>query len=786
MIAPHKSRDARKFVGSYRPRIDAVEKAHGRAPYADDMISERHYPGLLHARVLRSPYPRARIVRLDASKAAALPGVVAILTYQDPEVARLKPTNAGWTDAVDTVSYDKMMWGKFKDRRVLGDYAAWAGDEVGVAIAAESEQIAEQALLLVEIEWEVLPFVLDPVEAMQPGAPAIHPEIAEHNVLPPDPIGGPDVFLVKGDVEAGFAAADVIVEMDTSHHNPTQGALDPWCCMAQWQEDRLTVVSNSYAAEQTRMHVSQMLDLPMHNVRVISKYVGGQFGRGDTGDQPFFLFTALLAKKAGRPVKFKHTRRDSFHDTRQPALYHCKVGAKADGTITAIQLKSIGDVGAHADHTVFALKFVPAELCDVVLAPIPNVKMESYAVYTNHIPGCMMRGVGNSQFNFIFGRMVDALAERLDMDPLALAVRNFGHAWGTLPDQSLISVLEAGADRIGWREKRHEPGAGPLYEGVKRRGVGFSFHPGWHAEWQEERRGQVQAKITLYPDGTVTLDAPTVETGTGSNTCNVLGCAEALAYLGVRPEDITWVSTVDTDTSLKDCVQTDSAVSYLQSEVMAVIAQDVRAKILALAAPVLKVAAADLDVADGRITVRSAPDRGISLKELLWQGDLVPVSVTVGRRPSTLRTGVPYIASFAEVEVDTATGRTQVLKLIILNDCGTVMYASGAEAQQIGGQVMAVGEALTEELIYDPVHGVPLNFNWIDYKIPTIVDMPAIEPVLLEVWRGAGEYGACGIGEGTLTCTPRAIANAVYNAIGVRVDEIPITPEKVLRALGKI
>lgn len=783
MSAPYKPRVARRFIGGYRPRIDAAEKAHGRAPYADDMISERNYPGLLHARVLRSPYPRARIVSLDASQAAQLPGVAAILTYRDPEVAHLKPTNAGWTDAVDTVSYENMMWRKFRDRRVLGDYATWAGDEVGIAIAAETEQIAEQALRLVEVEWEPLPFVLDPISAMQPDAPIIHPQIAAHNVLPADPIGGPDVFLVKGDVTAGFAAADVVIEMDTSHHNPTQGALDPWCCMAQWQGDRVTIVSNSYAADQTRMHISQMLELPIHKVRVISKYVGGQFGRGDTGDQPFFLFTALLAKKAGRPVKFKHTRRESFHDTRQPALYHCKVGAKADGTITALHFKSIGDIGAHADHSVFALKFAPAEIAEVALAPIPHLKMESYAVYTDRIPGCMMRGVGNSQFNFIFGRMVDGLAERLDMDPLALAVRNFGHAWGSMPDKSLTEVLAEGAQRIGWREKRHKPGAGPLYEDVKRRGVGFSLHPGWHAEWQEERRGQVQAKITLYPDGTVTLDAPTVETGTGSNTCNVLGCAEALSFLGIRPEDITWVSTVDTDAGMRDCVQTDSAVAFLQSEVLAVAAQELKAKLLALAAPALGVPADQLRIAEGQI---AAPGRSIGVRELLWQGDLVPLSVMVSRRPAAQRTGVPYIASFAEVEVDTATGRTQVLKLVIINDCGTVMYASGAEAQQIGGQVMALGEALTEEIVYDPVRGVPLNFNFIDYKIPTIVDMPEIDPVLLEVWRGAGEYGACGIGEGTLTCTPRAVANAVYNAIGARVDAIPITPEKVLQALGKI
>lgn len=783
MSAGYKPRVPRQFIGGYRPRIDGIEKAHGRAPYADDEISERNYPGLLHARVLRCPYPRARIKHLDTAKASALQGVKAILTYQDPEVARLRPTNAGWTDAVDTVSYDKMMWTKFRDRRVLGDYGTWAGDELGVVVAAESEMIAEQALRLLEVKWEELPFVLDPLEAMQPGAPVVHPQTAEHNVLPPDPVGGPDVFLSKGDVEQGFATADVVIEMDTSHHNPTQGSLDPWCCVADWEEGRLTVFSNSYAADQTRMHVSQMLEMPIHKVRVISKYVGGQFGRGDTGDQPFFIFTALLAKKAGRPVKFKHTRRDSFHDTRQGALYHCKVGATAGGKITALHFKSIGDIGAHADHSVFALKFAPAEISEAALAPIPNIKMESYAVYTDRIPGCMMRGVGNSQFNFIFGRMIDGLAERLGMDPIELALKNFGHAWGVCPDKSLTAVLETGAARIGWAEKRHKPGQGPLYEGAIKRGVGFSMHPGWHAEWQEERRGQVQAKITLHPDGTVTLDAPTVETGTGSNTCNVLGCAEALGFLGVRPEDIRWVSTVDTDNGMRDCVQTDSAVSFLQSEVLVVAAQQLKQKLLDLAAPVLGVPADQLTVTGGQI---NAPGRSLSVKELLWKGDLVPLSVMVSRRPSGTKTGVPYIASFAEVEVDTGTGRTQVLKLVIINDCGTVMYASGAESQQIGGQVMAMGEALTEELIYDPVRGVPLNFNFIDYKMPTILDMPAIDPVLLEVWRGAGEYGACGIGEGTLTCSPRAIANAVYNAIGARVDELPLTPEKVLRALGKI
>ena len=186
--------------------------------------------------------------------------------------------------------------------------------------------------------------------------------------------------------------------------------------------------------------------------------------------------------------------------------------------------------------------------------------MEAYVVYTDRIPGCMMRGIGNSQINFVLGLLLDVLAEKLDIDPIDLAVKNFGHEWGEIPDKSLSAVLKAGAERVSWHQ-RHAPGAGATIAGAKKRGVGFSFHPAWHAEWQEGRRGQVQVNMTLHPDCTVTLDAPTVETGTGSNTCNVLGCAEALGFLGIGPEHISWIIPVDTDRGLRDCVQTDSAVS---------------------------------------------------------------------------------------------------------------------------------------------------------------------------------------------------------------------------------
>jgi len=782
---PYTPRVARKFIGAYRPRIDAMEKASGKVQFADDLTLKSRFPGMLYAKVMRSPYAHARIKSIDASLAERLPGVKAVLTCKDPEVTSLKPTSAGWTDGVDTVSYERMMWRHYRDRRVLGDHACWATDEVGAVVAAETEQIAEEALKLIKVEWEVLPFVLDPVAAMKPGAPVIHPEIAPRNILPKDTVGGSDVFVDKGDADKGFRQAEVVVEATSVHHNATQASLDNWCCLVDWKDDKLTVMSNSYEADQSRMHISQMLDLPLNKVRVISSYVGGQFGRGDTGDQPFFLFTALLSKKSGRPVKFRHSRRESFHDSRQPAIYTGKVGAKKDGTITSMYFKAIGNSGAYADHTMFALKFAPTEITEVALAHIPNVRMESYGVYTNKLPACMMRGVGNSQFNLIFGHVVDMLAEKLGMDPIDLALKNFGHEWGGLPDKSLSAVLGEGAKRIGWKEKRHKPGKGPFFERTKKRGVGFSFHPAWHAEWQEGRRGEIRIRLTVNPDCSVVLDAPTVETGTGSNTCNVLGCAEALGFLGIGPGDIVWPHTVDTETSLKDCVQTDSAVSYLQSEVVARAALEVKKRILEKAALLMKTRAEDLDIAGGRVFKKAAPSKGLTVKDVFMKGDMLPVVVEMGRAPNPEKTGVPYIANFSEVEVDTATGRVQVLKLVVLNDCGTVMYASGAEAQQIGGQVTGLGEALTEEIIYDEATGVPLNFNWIDYKIPTMADMPEVAPALLEVWRGAGEYGACGIGEGTLTCTPRSVLNAIYNAIGARIDDIPVKPEKVLKALGK-
>ena len=323
-----------------------------------------------------------------------------------------------------------------------------------------------------------------------------------------------------------------------------------------------------------------------------------------------------------------------------------------------------------------------------------------------------------------------------------------------------------------------------MFEGAKKRGMGFSGNCTWHAAWQEEMRGRVQAQVKLNPDMSVVLQAPMVETGVGSNACVTFACADALSFLGTKPEDIHWIHVVDTETGLKDMIQTDSSCAYLQPELMPTVGAQLKEELISRAAVHLDAEPEEVDIVDGRAFVKADPARGTTVRDMLWFGDMVPVVVTVTQMPDVTKTGAPFAATFAEVEVDTETGKVDVLKIVVVHDCGTVMYASGAEAQQVGSQTFGVGESLTEEIVYDQATGAPLNFNWVDYSLPTILDFPDVEPVLLEVWKGAGEYGACGMGEGASTSTPRAIANAVYNAIGVRVDEIPMKPEKILAALA--
>ena len=580
--------------------------------------------------------------------------------------------------------------------------------------------------------------------------------------------------------------SDVIVDWTSSHHNVNQACLDSMGCMVSWEDDQLTCYTSSYQADHTRMMMANLLGLPLHKVRVLCSYVGASMGRWNVGDQSFFIFTALLAKHTGRPVKYKHTRREDFHETRLQITWTGKLGARKDATILAADFKGLSDVGAHANHASGILKYVPFEISERQFAHIPNVKLEGYMVYTNRLPGGMMRSTGNIQFAQMSAPLIDQLAEKLNIDPIELVIKNFGQEWQPNPNQSLQAVLAAGAERIGW-ENRHPAGGGPLIDGCKQRGIGFSFHQAWHAEWEEQPRGEVQVGVKINPDLSVLLMAPTVETGSGSNNVALMACAESFDFLGVKPKDIRWIDKIDTDTSLKDAVQTDSAVSLLLAEAMEELAGIVREKVLALAVPYFKADSASLEIGDGWIYRMDDPGQRVTVKDLLWYHidyvPYVPIVATISRSPNKEETGVPYQATFAEVEVDIETGAVKVLRMVVVNDVGTVLNPTGAESHQVGGQAIGLGETLSEEIIYDRRTGTALNFNFIDYKLQTMQDIPEIEPVLLEVWKGAGKYGASGLAEGTLVNTPGAVLNAIYNAVAVRIDHIPIRPKDILKGL---
>lgn len=777
----------RPYIGTYHPRTDALQKASGSSVYAQDLAVKRKYPDMVYMKILKCPYPHARIVSVDSSKAEEVPGFAGILRYDDPEVLAIEPFAASWTDATNTV--DKAHnWGEgCKDRRILSQRGLWVGDEMGVAVAADTIEGAEEALRLLEVEWEQLPFYLTIEDAMKEDAFLIHPEInPDNNMIPNYEMWGPDIMVDTGDVEKALAEADVTVEAEARYNNPQQCALDYWNCMMDWTGDQLVSVSDTYAADQHRQFLAGMFGLKLNEVRCISPFEGGQHGRGNTGEQPFFLTAALMSKKIGRPVRYFETRKEHFHDTRTQCIEKIRLGAKADGTITAIDFDFLGNSGAYADTTFGELKFVPPEWIESMNGATENIRYRGRAVYTNIIPSSCMRSIGNVEMNYIFGLAVDMLAEKLDMDPVEIMKKNITCEGIEIPNPCVTGILDEGASRIGW-ENRHAPGAGEWFEGKKKRGMGFSINNTWHTEHQEYRRGPIQIMIKLNPDGSVILDAPTIEVGGGSNTCAVLACAETL---GVPFDDIKWIFQQDTETGLKDVVQSDSSVSFVLAEAVHDCALKVKEELFAMVSKKWDCRPEDLELSEGRLFLKSDPANGQTIREfyneleLFEEGSLVPITVMNARPFSKENYGVAYMAAFAEVEVDTETGAIEVLKLVICSDGGTVLFPPGAEGQLAGGQCQGLGEALYEEMIYDNATGIPLNFNFVDYKFPTMADFPDIDPIPMEIFKGGGEYGSSGMGEGAPCCTPRAISNAIYNAIGIRINETAVSPIKVLNAIA--
>lgn len=748
-----------RVVGRNVERVDGIEKVTGVAQYVADI----KLPGMLEGKILRSPYPHARVLRVDTSRAARLPGVYAVVTGDDTP---------------------KRRWGAFqKDQYVLAvDKVRYVGDEVA-AVAAVDEATAEEALSLIDVEYEELPAVFDPEEAMQPGAPLIHDDkpgnLAVH------------FEVVRGDPDGAMASADLVLEDTFSSRIQWHAAMETIGAVAQWSpRGKLTLWLNTAPPFLARFRLAEALALKVSDIRVIQTAVGGAFG-GKSVDDNLPAICGLLAMQAGKPVRLINSREDEFLASRpRPAMrLWVRMGFRRDGTIVAKHLRVIADNGAYCAKGP-AVAGVTALRHDGMFKNT-NLRSELFVVHTNKIPTGAFRGFGNPEAALAIDQMIDMAAERLGLDPVEVALRNVIEAPHTSPHgQDILSCelkacIRRAAELVGWQAKRATP--------QPNRGLGLASSIHVSGKRHFGNFDGSSAVVNLGLDGKVQIWSGEGETGPGATTVFAQIAAEEL---GARYEDV-WVSQADTDTTPFTGGSYASRVTYIAGNAVREAARQVKQQVLETAAELLEAAPDDLEIADGVVSVRGAPGgRSVTLSEValsrLYRPGGRPISALgVWDPPSTPNDANRYgnesgaynfCAHALEVEVDPATGAFKVLQYAAASDAGTVVFPQGAEGQNEGGVAQGLGYAFTEELRFE--NGRPLNPNFSDYRVPCIKDMPPrFAQEFVPSYEPTGPFGAKGIGEIGIDPTAPALANAIYEAVGVRIKSVPITPEKVLWAL---
>ncbi len=757
-----------KVVGERVTRIDALDKVTGRARFGVDVVLD----GMLHAKLLRSPHPHARVVGVDSSATLALPGVRAVVRAS--EVPRVVGT---WFNLRSEKETKKLF--------LQDDKVRFIGDPV-LAVVADDEQTAEEALALIRVEYEVLEPVFDPLEAMERSDVRIH---ERGNI-------GFHIFKEYGDLEAGFAQADVVVENSYSTSKQIHASLEPQgACIAAYSADGvLTIHSTSQVPHWVMMYVSLALGIPMAKVRVIRPYVGGSFGGRAGVIWGLELMCAYLATKVNRPVRLAFTREEDFTATESRHPFHVcmKTGATKEGLLVANEAHIVMDVGGYGTHFVSVL--ADALGTGVGIYRIPNYTLEGTCVYTNKPLSGAFRGYGNPQMNFAQESQLDEVAEKLGMDPVELRLKNYRGSGEMDPvfndpvgSCGLADCLTRGAQALGWGEKWSprpptSANAGPRgASGTMKRGVGMAAHQhGTGARFGLPDPSS--ATVRLNADGSVNLLTACADDGQGNRTVLAQICAEVL---GVGLQDIC-VSDTDTGIAPLDGGTHGSRQTYCSGVAVMRAAAEARAKVLALGAEYLEVDdASRLTISDGVVHDSAGTGGSVSLSDLMRHfqvGDFSRCHQVIGDA-SGVTDAQPAVfgATFAEVEVDTDTGQVKVLNMVGAFDVGRAVNPMHCEGQITGGLTMGVGYALTEGLIIED--GCVLNPNFTDYKIIRAPDAPHITPVLVESGEPTGPFGAKGLGEATMISAASAIASAVYHAVGVRMRELCITPEKILEAL---
>ncbi|RAI38723.1 xanthine dehydrogenase family protein molybdopterin-binding subunit [Rhodoplanes roseus] len=744
-------------IGKSVKRTDTLGKVTGGAVYAGDVV----LPGLLHGKTKRSTVAHARIKAIDTTKALALPGVKAILTHGDvPRVLHYgspHPRSASVT----------------QDQYILDTKVRYFGEGVA-AVAATSEEIAELACELIEVEYEPLPAVFTVEDALKPGAPAIH-DVGPGGNLVLDPF-----VVTRGDVEKGFAEADLIVEGEYGMGRPTPAYMEPNVCVCQWDPlGKLTIWTSTQSPFMVRGTLAEVLGLPLNKVRVLVDHMGGGFGAKQDLFQHEFL-CALLAQRTRRPVRMEFTRKETFLGgrTRHPGTVWIRQGFKRDGTITAREAKVVFNSGAYGSHGPGVTAVGTAALTS--LYRCENVRLEGRCVYTNTPIAGAFRGYGVVQTYYALDILMDEAAETLGMDPAALKLKNAVREGDVAPSNhpltghGLEDCIRRGMDETGWASRSSKPKAGRLRRGW---GMGCEMHGSSAYPGIKE---QGNAVVRMNEDGSVTLLTGTTGLGTGAHTALAQITAEEL---GVTFEDVAVVHG-DTDVVPWDIGAFASHTTFMAGRACQMAAAQVKAKVLARAADRLEVSAADLEIRDSVITVKGVPGMSLTVREAIAAEKGIPAPQLLGEGSYHPTKSYSFGAHFVEVEVDTETGQVSVLQVVPVHEIGKVIHPIAAAGQIEGGIQQGIGHTLSEDFVVDHRDGRPLNASFVDYKMPLAMDMPPIRTIILETAPSdGGPFGAKGVGEDPIIAIGPAIANAIHDAIGVRFRHYPITPEQILAAL---
>jgi CO/xanthine dehydrogenase Mo-binding subunit len=752
-------------VGKPLRRVDAMGKALGTTVYAGDFSM----PRMLHAKVFRSTQASARILRLDVSRARSLAGVVCVLTAADVPDAKLVTDIPGQTG-------QKLRAGS--EVPVLAvDRVRFYGEPIAL-VAAETLEIAERALRLIDIEYEPLPGVHDPVEAMKPGAPILHP---------PDNVVA-RWKIRKGNVEAGFAEADLVVENTFRLPYQEHAYLEPEAGVA-WTDERgvINIRVSTQVVEHFRS-IARAVGVPQNRIRIQGTMVGGGFGGKE--DITVEIYLALLAKHTNRPVRLVYTREESIfgHSKRHPYVIRHRTGVKKSGRLTAAEIEVISDSGAYPYLSPYVLLYT------LVMSSGPyrvdNVRVDAATVATNNPYTSAFRGFGGPQACFAYEQQMDAIAEKLGMDRLELRRINYirtGDTTATGQPLESAAWLEETATRamaaLGEKTRNH----GPVKVG---QGFASYFQSYGRIMWLHDTS---QAWVGVELDGTVTVRAGVPDLGAGQ--ANSL-CQIAAEVLGVPLERVSIYCTDSATTPLSG-TSTATRQLYMSGNATLQAATHVRRVLLERAARHLDRETEALDMADGRVFVKSDPPRGVELADLaktcaaegIHLSNLAmfkapfkePIDPETGQGP--VFPDFTFGAYAVEIAVDTETGQISVLKCAACHDVGRAINVAAVEGQIAGGGMQGLGYALMENLIVQD--GVIQTPSLSEYLIPTSKDFPTTEVIVLESGTGVGPFGAKGIGEPSFTPAAPAVASAFADAVGVRIYELPLTPERVLAAIDR-